>query len=138
MNREIIDLILAPVCPPIRGPDPCNQRKLWQVVDMLYRSPNLNVPVLTFVPGQGRTEITILEAAIVMRWPELVSQVLILGANPNVTTAGIPLVQQLLTLCSGPGDWWAEQAIIQILLQFGAWVPPGFPGTMRWNRQIRY
>lgn len=123
---------------PMWGSNPCQMQKLQEIMSMLNRILlplsreqqliALNQPVVTFVPGQGNTEITLLESAIVMRWPGLVSQLLIFGANPNVTTSGIPLVAQLLqAIPLSPCQ--NTQVIIDLLLQSGALVPPGFPGT---------
>ncbi len=135
--KTIIDRILAPDCPPvpIQGPidGGCLAIKGQQVAMMIqqllltanpYTCPRiLDTPVLTFVPGQGMTMVTILEAAIIMRMPNLVGYILQLGANPNMSTAGIPLVAQI------PGISPAEQAIIELLLNFGSYPPPGYPGT---------
>lgn len=127
---------------PSWGSTPCQLEKLQQVLAMLNTllaplsreaaTRLLNTPVLTFVPGQGRTDITILEAAIIMRWPGLVSQLLQAGASPNVSTSGVSLVYQLMEdLYSGlDGQGFQEQQIIDLLLQDGSYVPPGFPGTV--------
>lgn len=124
------------------GSDPCQLQKLQEILAMLNTllSPLprelqlnlLNQAVLTFVPAQGNTEITLLEAAIVMRWPGLVAHLLRMGASPNVTTSGISLVAQLieaLPMDASEGGAGATQAIIDLLLQAGSLVPPGFPGT---------
>jgi hypothetical protein len=50
----------------------------------------LNTIVLAFVPNQGRTEVTMLEAAIITRNVPLVAYLLAAGANPNLTTSGVP------------------------------------------------
>ena len=124
------------------GSNPCQLQKLQEILAMLNSllSPLprevqlnlLNQAVFTFVPAQGNTEITLLEAAIVMRWPGLVAQLLRLGASPNVTTSGISLVAQLLQalpMDATEGHAAETQAIIDLLLQSGSLVPPGFPGT---------
>lgn len=83
------------------------------IVPLAGIPPNLiNVPVSMFVPNQGMTQITLLEAAIIARNPVVVQQLLGLGANPNITTAGVPLVQQLL---ADPTPDPATQAIIGML-----------------------
>lgn len=133
--KTIIDRILAPDCPVQPGGPgiDCRIMKSQQVVAMLqqllittnpYTCPRiLDTPVMTFVPGQGPTMVTVLEAAIIMRMPTLVGYILQLGANPNVTTAGIPLIAQI------PAITPEDQAIIELLLNFGALPPPGFPGV---------
>jgi len=83
------------------------------VVPLASIPPNMiNVPVSMFVPNQGMTQITMLEAAIIARNPSMVQQLLSMGANPNVTTAGVPLVQQLL---ADPTPDPTTQAIIGML-----------------------
>lgn len=123
--QQIISLILSGVCSP-----PCRMDILVGVVSMLASIPPnvINTPVMMDVPEQGVTNITILESAIIMRWPEMVQRVLMAGASPNVSTSGSSLVQQLID--SIPISPVPEtQIIIDMLLQAGAWVPPGFPGT---------
>ena len=127
---------------PSWGSNPCQIQKLQVILSQLNAllSPLdrdmqlriLNTPVIAIVHNQGRTDNTILEAAIVMRWPGLVAQLLIMGASPNVTTSGISLVAQLyeaLPLDYTQGLGGDTQAIIDLLLQSGSYVPPGFPGT---------
>lgn len=123
--QQIISLILSGVCPP-----PCRMDILMRVVPMMQSLPfgMIDTPVMMNVPEQGTTNITILESAIIMRWPEMVQRVLMAGASPNVSTSGESLVQQLIQ--SIPISPVPEtQIIIDMLLQRGAWVPPGFPGT---------
>lgn len=133
--EQTIDRIIRRDCPPCGvgigyAQSPCMRAKMRDVLNMvsfLIRTRGviiLNVPVLTFVPNQGRTDTTILEAAIIARWPDLVYQLLLLGANPNVNTAGVPLVTQLrqAQLDYGPpGEDAIEQVIINYLIQFGAY-----------------
>lgn len=127
---------------PSWGSDPCQLQKLQQILGMLnallgslprqMQLNLLNTPVVTFVPNQGRTEVTILEAAIIMRWPGLVAQLLIMGASPNVSTSGVSLVAQLIEALPNDateGLGADTQAIIDILLQSGSYVPPGFANS---------
>lgn len=124
------------------GINQCLVQKLQQVLSMLNSTLSplpremqlnlLNTPVVSFVPGQGNTEITLLEAAIVMRWPALVEQLIVMGASPNVSTSGISLIAQLieaLPLDFQDGNAQNTQAIIDILQRSGSYVPPGYPGT---------
>lgn len=154
--KIIIDRILVPDCPPVYQciqplytpwyggyeSNPCQIQKLQEILAMLNslliplpRSMQLdliNQIVVTFVPGQGNTEITLLEAAIIQRWPKLVAQLLAMGASPNISTSGISLVAQLLEaipLDTVEGNTINTQAIIELLLSNGSFVPPGFPGT---------
>jgi len=55
----------------------------------------INKAVLTQVEGQGITDVTPLEAAIIVRWPTLVTRLLAMGADPNMSTSGESLVDQL-------------------------------------------
>lgn len=87
------------------------------------RQQLLNTPIITFVPNQGNTEVTILESAIIMRWVPMVAYLLRIGANPNVTTAGVPFVVQLAPQAAIDPR---VQAIIAYLVQAGAVVPFGF------------
>lgn len=117
--------------PNIGYEDPCLSNKLWEVLSMIdsliqtYGRQILDKPVLTFVPNQGRTDITILESAIVMRWPRLVRELLKLGVNPNISTAGVPLVTQLRQSQGDPysPDFILTQEIIGILLYGPYWYP---------------
>jgi len=127
---------------PSWGSNPCQLQKLQQILGALStllgplprrgQLDLLNEIVVTFVPNQGETTITLLEAAIIMRWPGLVAQLLIMGASSNVSTSGVSLVFQLyeaLPFDYQRGNGQDTQAIIDLLLQSGSYVPPGFPGT---------
>lgn len=127
---------------PYWGSSPCQQQKLVRILAALdailaplprqMQLNLLNSVVTTFVPEQGQTTVTLLEAAIIMRWPGLVARLLILGASPNVTTSGISLLAQLieaLPLDLQQGQGAETQAIIDLLNQSGSLVPPGYPGT---------
>lgn len=132
--KNLIDFILRTPCPPIPGPNPCIQRKYEQVRWALENLPDcspciINRPVLAEIMNQGLSEVTLLESAIIMRDVPIVQLILQAGANPNITTAGVPLVIQLTNLAVGPGDWIQEQQIINILLNYGAWIPREYPGT---------
>jgi len=127
---------------PSWGSNPCQLQKLQVIMNALQNLLSrdsreeslaiLNRPVITFVDQEGETDITILEAAIFMRWPGLVSYLLQLGASPNITTSGQSLIQQLqiaypIDLQEGLGP--NNQAIVQMLGMDGGFVPPGYPGT---------
>lgn len=127
---------------PLWGSSPCEQQKLVRILaaldNLLAPLPRqmqlnlLNSVVTTFVPNQGQTTVTLLEAAIIMRWPGLVARLLILGASPNVSTSGVSLLAQLvqaLPLDFQEGQAADTQAIIDLLQQSGVLVPPGYPGT---------
>lgn len=152
--KEIIDTILIPDCPPdcgggygypgMSGPyngfqysNPCNLAKTQRIMSMIYPliyAPGsngvilLNTPVLTRVFNQGITDVTILEAAIIMRIPSLVFQLIEIGSSPNISTSGVPLLSQLLAaqpLDANQGTETELQQIINILLQSGVYVNPG-------------
>jgi len=102
-----------------------------QFIPMIGNLP-LNMPVLITMPGQERCPITVLEAAIIKRYPLLVRQLLILGASPNVSTSGVSLVFQLLEelpMDYQMGIGMITQYIIDLLQWNGSYVPPGYPGT---------
>jgi hypothetical protein len=127
---------------PSWGSSPCQLQKLQRILAMLnslllslpqqWQRNLLNEVVVTFVPNQGNTEVTLLEAAIIMRWPGLVAQLLQMGASPNVSTSGVSLLAQLieaLPMDYQQGFGQDTQAIIDLLQQSGSLVPPGYPGT---------
>lgn len=153
----IIDLILRGECR-FGFNQECEYIRYQEVARALngllvqIRSPLsiLNVAVEAFVRGQGRTDITILEAAIIMRWPALVARLLALGADPNLSTSGVSLVQQLLEAevldpmygslsgrptVHGEINEGRDREIINLLLQAGAIRPPGFFERSRRNRE---
>lgn len=114
-----------PVFPPI-GDNCCEDRRFNEIIALLTAllqgktqseiTTLLNTPVVTFVPLQGQTDVTILEAAIIARWPELVARLLALGASPNVSTSGVPLIEQLnIALQSGQDDPGCIIEIINLL-----------------------
>lgn len=105
-----------------------NNQQVYYVLQQLQQESGqslasiLNQPVLTFIPGQGRTEVTPLEAAIISRDPQLVLQLIRLGANPLETTAGVPLITQLQEAPDAGSP--VVQEIIQILYASGAYRYP--------------
>lgn len=136
--KLIVDTILNDRCldlpeRPYQQYDLCERRKYRIVTRQLnqfvarFGPYALNECVLTRVPRQGRTDITILEAAIVMRDPLLVSTILSLGASPCVTTSGVPLLEQMLdgrAIDSRFGLDDEDNQIIDILLYYNAqWCP---------------
>lgn len=141
--RRVIDTILSNVCDFNNfggfNDDQCDFFQFQQVMSLLNallagktgpeRRAIMNTVILTFVPNQGRTDVTMLEAAIIMRNVPLVARILSLGANPNLTTAGVPLVLQLLgsnfngVFDDEPLD---TQQIINLLIRAGAYYPPNW------------
>jgi hypothetical protein len=122
--EEIVYMILQSECMPYT---PCE----LQFIPYIQNMP-LNMPVYIEMPGQERCPITILEAAILKRYPLLVRQLLIMGASPNVSTSGVSLVFQLLEelpMDYQMGIGLITQYIIELLQWNGSYVPPGYPGT---------
>lgn len=124
--RDAVDRVLACDCPYDMNPYPyaqsqCEYQKYRDVMDAisLLNPAQLNEVVETMVPGQGWKPITLLEASIIMRNVPLVAYLLANGANPNVTSTGIPLTQQLCPMIDQDP---ALAEIMQLLLRAGA--PP--------------
>lgn len=114
--EQIVERIFAvpflppPVCPVIANPygpgaieAPCSHTgQIINAINALIapyppaeRCRIINQIVRTFVPGQGQANVTLLEAAIIMRNVPLVQYLLSVGADPNLTTTGVPFNEQL-------------------------------------------
>lgn len=125
--RQIVDRILCMDCPPTFGhrpyeAPPCEYMKYNEIMGMLRNMDrlHLNDIVQTTVPGQGFQPITLLEASLLMRNVPVISWLLAIGANPNITSTGVPLTQQL---CPPGHTEDATMALIaQMLVSAGA--PP--------------
>lgn len=121
---------------------PCEYNWFQEILAMLnvllrdkteaQRVKLLNEAVVTEIPFQGVDDITLLEASILIRSPSLVARLLALGADPNISTSGINLVNQIIAATGYDfynGNFPEDQAIVDALLRAGANVYPGFPGT---------
>lgn len=121
LGQSIIDRILSMEClymnnqPYVQSP--CEYQKYQDIVRRIDPSV-INDITEAMVPGQGWKPITMLEAALLMRNVPLVSYLLANGADPRITSTGVPLTQQLYT----PYQDEASRELMHLLLREGA--PP--------------
>ena len=99
--------------------------KVRRIESVLNNVSNLesviNNIVVTNIPNQGRASVTMLEAAVIMREVDIVAYLLSKGADPNISTSGTSMVDQLImgTQMYGIMPTECEQLIIDLLIQAG-------------------